>query len=257
MASEDLTGNLQNYQIQLQQVEFALTSDPENEELLKLKKDLEEVLNLTQELLKAGSSDTVGAATLTEESGTGPKQIKYSWHPGDKCSAPWSDDGQYYNAVIDDITEDGQCTVTFISYGNTDVTLLSKLRPTIGNLDGEGGGESASKSKKQIIKAQREYKKKKAQKKAQRLKQIEEDREKEKSKWQQFNSKAFSKNKKGQVKKSIFATPDNINGRVGVGTCGIGGRPMTEFHQQEKWKRPMIGPLGQSGPPQQSDKFFG
>lgn len=50
-------------------------------------------------------------------------------------------------------------------------------------------------------------------------------------------------NKKGHVKKSIFASPDNINGRVGIGTCGIGGRPMTEFQQQEKWRRNVNGQL--------------
>lgn len=39
---------------------------------------------------------------------------------------------------------------------------------------------------------------------------------------------------KKMSKKSIFATPDTVNGRVGVGTCGIGGRPMTKFSQAEK-----------------------
>ena len=37
--------------------------------------------------------------------------------------------------------------------------------------------------------AQREWKKKKAQKKAQRLKQMEDERELDKNKWIQFNSK--------------------------------------------------------------------
>lgn len=46
---------------------------------------------------------------------------------------------------------------------------------------------------------QREYKKKKAQKKVQRMKELEQEREDQKSKWQQFNNKAYSKNKKGQV----------------------------------------------------------
>ena len=37
--------------------------------------------------------------------------------------------------------------------------------------------------------AQREWKKKKAQKKAQRLKQMEDEREQDKNKWLQFNTK--------------------------------------------------------------------
>ena len=42
---------------------------------------------------------------------------------------------------------------------------------------------------------------------------------------------------RGVTKKSIFATPDAVNGRVGIGTCGIGGKPMTEFTQAEKWRK--------------------
>lgn len=54
-------------------------------------------------------------------------------------------------------------------------------------------------SRKEQIAEQREYKKKKAQKKVLRMKELEQEREDQKSKWQQFNNKAYSKNKKGQV----------------------------------------------------------
>lgn len=53
--------------------------------------------------------------------------------------------------------------------------------------------------RKEQVAEQREYKKKKAQKKVQRMKELEQEREDQKSKWQQFNNKAYSKNKKGQV----------------------------------------------------------
>jgi len=236
--AEDLPSNLQSYQMQLQQVEAALTNEPNNEELLKLKKDLQEVILLTTDLIAANAEKATSPLNYEGSSKESTSQ-KSKWKTGDKCMAPWSEDGQYYEAVIEDVTEDGQCTVNFSSYGNTDVTDLEHLHP----LDKEHGEypEGTSKSRKQIIQAQKEYKKKKAQKKAQRMKQLEEEREKEKLKWHSFNAKAF--NKKGHVKKSIFASPDNINGRVGIGTCGIGGRPMTEFQQQEKWRRPMNGPL--------------
>jgi len=39
--SDSCSANLRNYQIQLQQVEAALTSDPDNNELNKLKTDLQ------------------------------------------------------------------------------------------------------------------------------------------------------------------------------------------------------------------------
>ena len=48
---------------------------------------------------------------------------------------------------------------------------------------------------------------------------------------------AFSKTNKGRVKRSIFATPDSVTGRVGVGTCGVSGKGMTKFQGQEKWKK--------------------
>ncbi|GFY45261.1 survival of motor neuron-related-splicing factor 30 [Trichonephila inaurata madagascariensis] len=233
--AEDLSSNLQSYQIQLQQVEAALTNEPDNEELLKLKKDLQEVIILTTELINANtekSSSSAGNGASNKDSSS-----SHSWNTGDRCLAPWSEDGQYYEAVIDDITEDGQCTVSFTAYGNTDVCDAEQLRPL--DKDHRDFSDGSSKSRKQLLQAQKDYKKKKAQKKAQRMKQLEEEREKEKVKWHSFNAKAF--NKKGHVKKSIFASPDNINGRVGIGTCGIGGRPMTEFQQQEKWRR---GPAG-------------
>ena len=46
--------------------------------------------------------------------------------------------------------------------------------------------------RKDLIAAQREYKRKKNQKKAQRQKQMEEERETEKNKWLNFNAKVSS-----------------------------------------------------------------
>ena len=88
------------------------------------------------------------------------------------------------------------------------------------------------------------------------MKELEEAREAEKTKWQNFNAKvnfsinnfllmfliflffqALKTKKGGIVKKSIFASPDGPGGRVGVGTCGISGRPMTDFVQAEKRKK--------------------
>ncbi|GIX68412.1 survival of motor neuron-related-splicing factor 30 [Caerostris darwini] len=230
-----MADDLQSYEVQLQQVEAALTNEPDNEELIALKKNLEEVIQLTTQLIDNNTEKNSGsfAEGSSKDSGSG------SWKAGERCLAPWSEDGQFYEAVIDDITEDGQCTVTFSAYGNTDTCDVEQLR--IVDKNHKEHADGATKSKKLIIQAQKDYKKKKAQKKAQRMKLLEEEREKEKSKWHNFNSKAF--NKKGHVKKSIFASPDNINGRVGIGTCGIGGRPMTEFQQQEKWRRgPGSGP---------------
>lgn len=165
---------------------------------------------------------------------------QHNWQSGDLCLAQWSEDGQYYEAKVDEILEDGTCTVQFENYGNTDVTrvsLLKKFDPNNKRAGNSDDGPEKKKSKKDLIAQQREYKRKKSQKKAQRLKQMEEEREADKNKWLDFNAKTFSKTNKGKVKKSIFATSEHANGKVGVGTCGVGGRPMTSYTHQEKWKK--------------------
>ena len=48
---EDPVNQLANYKLQLGQVEAALTGDPENAELLSLKKDLDEIIGITEELI--------------------------------------------------------------------------------------------------------------------------------------------------------------------------------------------------------------
>lgn len=248
---DDLQENFKTYKLQLQQVEASLTTDPTNGDLLKLKCDLQEVIDLTQELISGHTSGSAagtsgagdgGAATLTSGTAEPSDHPQYSWQVGEECLAVYSEDGMYYPATIEEILEDGACTITFSEYGNTDVTQVSLLKPVesdgMRGSDGLGGPDAKkAKSKKDLIAEQREYKRKKSQKKAQRLKQMEEEREGEKNKWLNFNSKTFSKTSKGKVKKSIFATPDNINGRVGVGTCGVSGRPMTAYQLQEKWKK--------------------
>uniref|UniRef100_T1IU99 Survival of motor neuron-related-splicing factor 30 n=1 Tax=Strigamia maritima TaxID=126957 RepID=T1IU99_STRMM len=180
--AENLAGSLRQYEAHLQQVEAALINEPDNEDLLKLKLDLQNVVELTQQLLKQSNSNSDEKKSKSDAKGDGMSNFP-----------------------------------PLPSFASSSVNSAGK-----------------NQSKKAQLASVREYHKQKSQKKAQRMKQLEEEREAVKSSWQQFNTKAFKKNKKGQVKKSIFATPDNVNGRVGVGTCGIGGKPMTEYHQQEK-----------------------
>ena len=58
---------LSSYQLQLQQVEAALTSDPANSELLKLKADLEQVIDLTKELVAQSVAKAGGHREEEEE----------------------------------------------------------------------------------------------------------------------------------------------------------------------------------------------
>ncbi|CAH0405416.1 unnamed protein product [Chilo suppressalis] len=234
--------DLRNYKLQLQQVEAALLTDPQNEELLKLKADLEEVIELTQDLIKtqdgesrasnvhsSSNDDDVTASLLAAEEGdTGDSSQYTKWRVGDKCLAKWRSDGAFYEALIEEIGDDnlkvkfdGYTTLETVSIH--DIKHLSLKRPLSGDESKHGKGYN------------REYLKKKKQKKQQRFKQIEEERETEKNKWLNFHSKAAKK--PGVRNKSIFASPDNLAGRVGIGTCGISGRPMTEYTPGEKWKK--------------------
>lgn len=229
--SDDLAKQLSSYKAQLQQVEVALSTDQDNEDLRKLQKDLQEVIDLTTDLLTAQPSD--GASTTTTTPTFPMKQI---WKVGDRCLAHWSHDGQVYEAEIEEIDhENSTAAVTFSGYGNAEVIPLQNLKVPEEGKHLEEDGNMKAKSKKEQIAEQREYKKKKAQKKVARMKELEQEREDQKSKWQQFNNKAYSKNKKGQVKRSIFASPESVNGKVGVGTCGIADKPMTQYNDTSKY----------------------
>lgn len=92
------------------QVEAALLTDPDNEELLKLKTDLEEVIDLTRDLIKSQlevsskaakattahlsfDDDDVTASLLAAEGYILPKETR-QWNVGERCMAKWSEDGQ-------------------------------------------------------------------------------------------------------------------------------------------------------------------
>jgi len=227
MAESD---DLKTYKQQLQQVEAALTTDPENEELLKLQNDLQEVISLTSELIAQPVASSASAA------GDEPPEPEVVWSIGDTCMAFWADDGQHYESVIEEMLDDGTCTVTFTGYNNSAICPVSQLKE-IDNRLKRGGDFDAKKSKKDLVADQREYKRKKNLKKRERQKQLAEEHETDKNKWLTFNAKTFSKTQKGKVKKSIFATPDSVTGKVGVGTCGLGGKGMTSYQHQEKWKK--------------------
>jgi len=262
MASSDLA----SYQLQLQQVEAALTADPENTELLTLKGDLQQVIDLTKELVSTEAGETTqetdkGYDESSRLSSNDPQNFdqetnsdenivtkghkrKYEydhvedirqpikhWQVGEECQALSHKDGQYYDAIIEEITTDGEVSVRFKKYNNVTVTTLVLLKASsLGS-----SGTSSAKDKKEEMAKQREYLKKKKAKKAERFKKMDEQREEEKSKWQNFSSKAFGK--RGFVKKSIFKTPENAQGRVGIGTCGVSGQKMTSFSSANKYRR--------------------
>ncbi|GAB0100234.1 survival of motor neuron-related-splicing factor 30 [Sergentomyia squamirostris] len=245
-----MADDLQNYKLQLQQVEVALLSDPDNQELLKLKKDLEEVIDLTRDLIKTQLEEQKKSSYIEPETEKTTslydddiEQVlqrvqaeadHQKWKIGDKCQAKWTEDGQYYDATIEGITVSGEVSVIFDAYQNRSTTQLKELRER--KVRNEVFPTSSSNKRRHPN--QKEYLKKKKIKKQQRFKELEQERETEKNKWLAFTTKSAKKSGSG-VPKSIFASPDNVNGRVGIGTCGVSGKPMTEAKTCEKWRKGM------------------
>ncbi|XP_075147411.1 survival of motor neuron-related-splicing factor 30 [Haematobia irritans] len=238
-----MSDDLQNYKLQLQQVEAALLTDPKNEELLKLKKDLEEVIELSRDLVKTQLEEhnksayvepvktpslhynDIETGLMHAKTCTVPGRI---WKVGDVCQAKWTEDGQYYDATIEGISEDGEVNVIFEAYQNRSTTHLKELRERTTR-------NEVFPTNKRHRPNQKEYLKKRKQKKQQRFKELEEERELDKNKWLHFTSKQSKK--QGMPVKSIFASPENVEGRVGIGTCGVAGKGMTDYTVGEKYRK--------------------
>lgn len=103
---------LAEYRQQLAQVEAAIANDPDNLEWIKLRDDLIEVIELTSEI--AETAESAGGSSAI---GGGAVPLK-KWAVGERCQAIFEQDGQWYNAKIVALSEDGYF-VTYLGFGNT------------------------------------------------------------------------------------------------------------------------------------------
>lgn len=137
--------------------------------MLKLKQDLEEVIELTRDLIKtqlaeqkkssyveptitgltkAPSSTAASSSRSNDNEDDGSteyydeieaalvaaeKSVNSSrqWKIGDKCQAKWTEDGNYYDATIEGITDGGEVSVIFDAYQNRSTTALSELKERV------------------------------------------------------------------------------------------------------------------------------
>ncbi|EXX78830.1 hypothetical protein RhiirA5_463261 [Rhizophagus irregularis] len=229
---------LAQYQYQLDQVNLALKSEPENSELLKLKTDLTELINLTntiidQEVTLSPSKRSASSISpRTNSTPTTPTSFSIPTFTkplqvGDSCLARWSGDGQFYQAQITAIGGGDQVfSVVFKGYNNVELVDVQDIKPL-------------EKNKKKGLNDKKDKDKKK--KSGEGQKKINEQNLKQKS-WLAFASgSAMAPGRKTTKtkrlvqppinKKSIFATPENPEGKVGV----VGsGKPMTQFQQRGK-----------------------
>lgn len=107
---------LATYRQQLAQVEAAIAQDPDNPEWTKLRNDLLEVIELTSELAQVKAS----TGSLKDD------ELK-TYSVGEKCQAIYEQDGQWYNAKIVALAEDGYF-VAFLGYGNTAQVDFNEVR---------------------------------------------------------------------------------------------------------------------------------
>lgn len=169
--------------------------------------------------------DDIEAALLEAEKLIPPKK---NWKVGDKCRARWTEDGQYYDATIEEISTNGEVHVIFDTYQNRSTTTLVELQECLARTE-------VFPTNKRHRPNQKEYLKKRKIKKLQRFKELEDEREMDKNKWLNFTNR--NSKKSGMQVKSIFASPENVSGRVGIGTCGVSGKGMTGYIVCEKYRK--------------------
>jgi len=226
---------LETYEVQLSQVELALSTDPNNTELSSLRSELKELIDLTKTALaenEAAASSKVEASRKT--SASTPSQ---RWSAGDECLAKYSGDGSWYPARITSVSGSTQkpvYSIVFKGYNTTELLDPTFLKPLTSNYM-----QSAAYTSKHKLtpedEEERERKKKKNEKKLEvRAAKAKEQNHKQAT-WQKFAKKSEKKGVHiaGVSGTSIFRTPDNPLGRVGVTGSGKG---MTDFSPMGKHK---------------------
>ncbi len=130
MESDD---KLARYSAQLEQVEAAIAADPDNAEWRALRDDLVEVIKLTRQLAHtnkvaaaatASKASSSAAAATSEQAANPTRTLKL----GERCQALFELDGQWYNAKVAALTDEGY-VVTYLGWGNTVKVGLVQVRP--------------------------------------------------------------------------------------------------------------------------------
>ncbi|XP_074589666.1 uncharacterized protein LOC141845509 [Curcuma longa] len=272
---EELASNLSTYKDQLREIRKLLADDPGNSEYEDMEKELEEVIALTEELLTTAKPTDARqhhtdvsfsghfGGTSHSKASSEQSQPYGSFTVGTKVQAVWSEDGEWYNAIIDAITPNGYY-VSYDGWGNKEEVDPANVRPVEEGdalLEAEREAEATRQAiKRKIAQAAitdfqartlpaklridpndpediKAAKRKKihAFKSKVRSEQLEVAQNKRQNSWQQFQS-TKGKTKKigffsGRKRESIFKSPDDPSGKVGVTGSGKG---LTEFQKREK-----------------------
>ncbi|TCD69990.1 hypothetical protein EIP91_005579 [Steccherinum ochraceum] len=226
---------LETYQAQLSQVEQTLEADPNNTELATLVTELKELISLTEAAIAAEQASS-SKAESSRKAASGAVATK-DWSAGEDVLAKYSGDGQWYPARIASVggsTENRGYSVVFKGYNSTELVNSSQIKAMPNNYQ----APIATSSKRKLSKEEeeeRERKKKKNEKKLEVKAAKAKEQVAKQATWQKFAKKSEKKGVHiaGVSGTSIFKTPDNPLGRVGVTGSGKG---MTEVAPRGKHK---------------------
>ncbi|XP_074275074.1 uncharacterized protein LOC141599076 [Silene latifolia] len=141
LSIRELTSNIITYKQQLNHVKTLLADDPGNAEYMEMEKELEEVINLTEELLATARQNEDFALAIDMSAGTSDGQLnsrgisQFETHEqhdkfavGTKIQAVWSEDGEWYDATVEALTPNGYY-VSFNEWGNKEEVDPANVRP--------------------------------------------------------------------------------------------------------------------------------
>lgn len=193
---------LENYRYQLSQIEDKLAADTGNEELMRLRNDLKELIELTAtmagvEPFPHKSFDAKDAKSQTEveipQNSSTEKEPIFSteeYAMGDLVEAKWSGNGKYYDARIESKhpTNPSLYSVTFIKYGNTEFVSIQDMRkPDMSKRTVDSFARQ--KRDKEVDAQELERRQKKKQKQIERVQRKEQEASSKQNSWLKFSQK--------------------------------------------------------------------
>ncbi|KAG2205767.1 hypothetical protein INT47_003950 [Mucor saturninus] len=227
----------ESYKFQLEQVELALASDPENEELTKLQHDLKELIQMFEAahaISQQEQDQQQKPAVPRSVPSTALKNHEFA--VDQEVMARYSGDGQFYKATITAIGGADQVfSVKFKGYSESEFVNADDIKPItdkkrVGifeNVEGANNGNKNKKRKESAVTGSKDASVPNAPKKKKAV-----EFENKKNAWLNFATGSSKKKKTTPInKKSIFKTPDNPEGKVGVVGSGKG---MTTYQQRGK-----------------------
>lgn len=208
--------DLETYQVQLSQVEVALSSDPDNAELSSLHTELKQLIELTQAALAQAEATASSKAESSRKSGQTSQG--HNWTAGEDCLAKYSGDGSWYPARINSVggsVENRVYSVVFKGYNTTEMVKASEIKALPPNYNNVAVASSNKRKLTQEEEEERERKKKKNEKKLEVKAAKAKEQNQKQATWQKFAKKSEKKGVHiaGVSGTSIFKTPDNPLGR--------------------------------------------